>query len=358
MEMTINKQPVSERTAQAADFAAMLYSGVMTAEEEQSLASWLEQSDENRAEYESLLDVWHSSGALSLRLDELDEEPGEKSGENRAPVKRWLPVALAASIVVGITVALQGWFAGQPSVPESQLATYQTSTGQSQTVTLEDGSVMTLNTNTRLLVDYSENQRRVTLNWGEAYFEVMADPNRPFIVDTEGRSVTVLGTRFNVQKAGFALKVAVVEGLVAVHRSENKVTSTTAAIDIKPGEPVQAQSLVDKYRLGAGVMATFTGNMGSSSARVDSEEVSRSDNFPDWRFGRIRFMNRSLQDVVKELNRYTVKKILIEDSRVMDVKVSGVFKLDAIDVALKRFEQALPLRVVAYPDRTVITGLD
>ncbi|WIO74020.1 FecR domain-containing protein [Porticoccaceae bacterium LTM1] len=357
MEMTINKQQVDERTAQAADFAAMLYSGVMTAEEEQALASWLEQSAESRAEYESMLDVWHSTGALSSRLDELGEEVSEK----RPPVKprqRWLPVALAASVLFGVAVAWQGWFVGESSVPESQLAIYQTSTGENRAVTLGDGSLVILNTNTRLLVDYSENQRRVTLNWGEAYFEVTADPNRPFLVDTEGKAVTVLGTRFNVQKAGFALKVAVVEGLVAVHRAENKMTPTTEAVDIKPGQPIPVEGTAGKYRLGAGVMATFTGNMGSSSARITSEEISQSDNFPDWRFGRIRFMNRTLQEVVKELNRYTTKKILIEDSRVMDVKVSGVFKLNAIDAALKRFEQALPLRVVEYPDRIVITGLD
>src|SRR5690606_13001818 len=106
---------------------------------------------------------------------------------------------------------------------------YATEIGEQKTVQLSDGSELVLNTNTRVLIDYTDSKRRAILDQGEAYFKVAEDAQRPFSVDAGVRSIAVLGTEFNVQKTGGGLTVAVVEGLVAVHRPEEKLLLSSPA---------------------------------------------------------------------------------------------------------------------------------
>ena len=96
---------------------------------------------------------------------------------------------------------------------DTSLMQLTTSVGERKTVTLPDGSEVTLNTDSELIVRYTSDHRRVILERGEVLFDITGESSRPFTVELDTRSSTVLGTRFNIRKLpGYELSVAVFEG--------------------------------------------------------------------------------------------------------------------------------------------------
>ncbi len=363
--------PTDARTDRAAAFAARAYSGNAGQQDRAEIEQWLAESPENTSEYESVLDTWQMMGALADRIDELDNdeqasafrqklnhtESNGNSGTYRR-AQRWSFGAIAASVLFAAVFMLVDGLnnAEKQVLPVTPaLASYSTSTGQQKTVELPDGSVVTLNTNTRILIDFNDNRRRAILDRGEAFFEVVARPSQPFVVDTGSRAVTVLGTKFDVFRSGFDLQVSVVEGVVVVHSSQQPAELSNNSVELSPSTLHSPPQNADSYRLTAGVVASFSGNMGSQDASVTANPVVGANKFPGWRYGSVRFDDKSLSEVVKTLNRYTQQKILIEDSRTMDLKISGVFQLDTVLAELHKIERVIPVNVIRYPDRIVIT---
>ena len=130
----------------------------------------------------------------------------------------WPKLAVVASVVLVAVFGL--WMFGQQTVqPGVSMERYVTRVGEQKEIHLRDGSVVTLNTGSELLVGLSDKGRKLILRRGEAYFDVAGDARRPFSVDAGLRSVTVLGTEFNIRKTPDQLQVAVSEGvLLFTHR--------------------------------------------------------------------------------------------------------------------------------------------
>src|SRR6202000_3390292 len=93
---------------------------------------------------------------------------------------------------------------------------YATEVGRLQTVRLADGSRMELNTHTRVHAEVTDKTRMITLDSGEAYFDVVHDARRPFVVYAGNRRITDLGTKFSVYRNGDDVQVTVREGRVKV----------------------------------------------------------------------------------------------------------------------------------------------
>lgn len=110
-------------------------------------------------------------------------------------------------------------------------------------LTLSDGSKVWVNANSELSFPskFSNLERKVKIK-GEAYFEVAKDPNRPFIVESNGAKIQVLGTHFNVNSYSKKTKATLVEGKISIsNNSENKI--------LLPGQ----QAIVSENRLDVGV---------------------------------------------------------------------------------------------------------
>ncbi|WIO73528.1 FecR domain-containing protein [Porticoccaceae bacterium LTM1] len=346
------KHQQESREDTAAEFVSAMYLDRMTDERIKSLDLWLASDPENRVEYQKALDAWNEVSCLSgsTGLVEVLE-----SSQKRSSHKLFSRVAMAASLL--LAVVLTGVLFDKQSEPSNvgELVRYETQTGEQQTLTLPDGSVAVINTNSRLLVDFSENRRHLILDRGEVFLEVEKDVNRPFVVSVGDTAVTVLGTKFNVLASGFNLDVAVVEGEVAVHPKNGRPLNKSSAVVLSKDNEVATGS---QYRLPAGISARFRGKLGGNESTVSVASIEGGENYPAWRYGMLRFNNQPLYEVVKELNRYSRKKILIEDSRIMDRRMSGVFKMDSFDAMLERFETMFDLQVTIHPDRIVLTGLD
>ena len=253
---------------------------------------------------------------------------------------------LALGMVAGMLVAIGAVlavFAPWRGPDESHLEKYVTSIGEQQTIELADGSVITLNTGGQLVVDYSGPVRRVLLERGEAYFEVAEDPDRPFRVGLGAHTVTVLGTAFNVLMDPGRYQVAVIEGAVTFHE---------ATADLSASPPPVSMHGPGPRRVEAGWVAEFDVNQNELKAF----QPESMDRYRDWRSGLLEFYDEPLYQVVQELNRYSPRKILIEDTSVMELQVYTVVSIQDIDSTLNGLEHILPVEVTWHYDRIVITA--
>jgi transmembrane sensor len=206
-------------------------------------------------------------------------------------------LALAACLLL-MVVASSVWLAARPG-------SFSTAVGEQQMATLEDGTRITLNTDTRLRVRYADHQRSVMIDRGEAMFEVAPNPRRPFVVTAGGTKVRALGTSFIVRRVGGNVVVTLVQG---------KVSVTDAA-----SGPGGAAKAANEAILAPGERLIVTDNAMTQIDRPSIEAVTA------WRRGQAIFADTPLSAAVAELNRYGGPHVVLGDPRLASLRVSGVF---------------------------------
>lgn len=334
----------------AARNIARLYSGDMSAEEERKIRTWPKANEDYRQDF---LETNHMIADLKGLAGDPDilgvaEQTGPLGWAERAH-NNWPRLSVAAGLLLAVVLGVATLVETDVQTVGNVALRYVTQVGEQKAVNLDDGTVVTMNTGTEMLVSPRDNSRLITLQRGEAFFDVAKDPRRPFSIDLGPRTVTVLGTAFNVLKSPEKLTVTVIEGEVAIHKPGQQVFDTAPLLKAPQGKSVTIAS-PEQNRLAAGWVAEFDVASNELSAYAP-ENISR---LSSWRTGQIRFKNETLREVVRELNRYTGKKILIEDTGIMDLKVYAAVRLDRIDLALSSFEKTLPVKVVRHFDRTVL----
>jgi transmembrane sensor len=160
---------------------------------------------------------------------------------------------------------------------------YSTRIGETKEAVLSDGSVVTLNTNSQVLVKYSKATREIRLVQGEALFDVAKNKRRPFIVSAGDTQVRAVGTSFTVRMLpGQPVQVLVREGLVEIKRP-----------DVPQAPPV---------RIAANSVALAPPQAPISTQSVPRIQVARG---LAWREGHIAFDNEPLADAAREFARYS-----------------------------------------------------
>lgn len=249
-------------------------------------------------------------------LEEMSRQILAETASVRRPPPVWAGAGMAAAVLlVAGALAVFRPDTGtlpQPSTTMVAEVPYETAVGERSTVTLPDGSVVTLNTDSQISVDFSNARRSVELVRGQAYFEVAKDAVRPFSVTAGHQRVTALGTAFDVRlDPGEEIRVVLVEGRVAVDDVSTELAAS-ASVEAVPG-PVEMAA-------GESLIASLTGDRRISAADIDG--------LTSWRKGRLIFRGEPLKDAVAEVNRYSTSKLeLADDPRLDEVTVSGVFNI-------------------------------
>ena len=184
-------------------------------ERREQFARWLQASPQHVEEY---LGIVLTERDLRRAVAGKAGEPGRAvhgfERRRRAPVLRWrYAMAAAAGIVVASGLWMYQRIAPTPAVGPVQLATQH---GEQLSERLADGSVLHLNTDTAVSIDFREGARRIDLRAGQAMFEVAHDPRRPFTVYAQSLVVTAVGTKFDVYQREDSLVVTVVAGTISV----------------------------------------------------------------------------------------------------------------------------------------------
>lgn len=227
--------------------------------------------------------------------------------------------ALAAALAIAVVAA------GVWRVAVAPAPSYVTQVGEQRSIKLSDGSVIYLNTDSRIAERYSEGYRDVDLLQGEAFFVVAPETDRPFRVRTGDATVQAVGTQFNVYRKAGAVTVSVLQGKVRVETDANRVAlGAGEAAEVAPG------SIIKESR----------------------PEVMRAT---AWRQRQLDFRQTPLAEVAEQFNRYNLTQLVIEDADVAARKMNGVFDADAPEQLIRFLEQDASLQVV-HEGRVVRVG--
>jgi len=303
-------QPPSVR-AEAAAWVARLQGPARDAAAEHAFRRWIEADPAHAAAFDRATQVWEGIGGAAAGL---------KVGQGGRARTR---MQIAASLAAGLIVAGGGWAVLRDPV-------YSTRVGEQHTVRLEDGSLLALNTNTKVVVHYTKNRRDLRLVRGEAQFDVAKNPARPFIVTAEGEQVRAVGTSFVVRDEGHAVSVTLLEGKVTVTPAAAKKAAATRVVYLTPGE---------RLKVGA-----------RTPPKVDRPQL---ESVTAWRSGQILLDDTSLADAVAEMNRYSDKPLAIEGDAAR-LRVTGIFRAGESEAFARTVSAEYGLAVVEEPDRTLL----
>lgn len=200
-----------------------------TLDESQRIRQWLAVSEKNMQEYLELKKVWKSVQNKPLEVDadsawqKVSVRIAAEESIKGEPVVRTLKRPMLGWYAAAVLLALVGMFALFQNLMRDDAVKLATTTEKLQQ-TLDDGSQITLNQNSKLKYpkSFTGNIRSVELE-GEAFFDVAKNPEKPFVISTQRGRVTVLGTSFNVEaNPNSDLKVYVTTGRVKLESIESK----------------------------------------------------------------------------------------------------------------------------------------
>jgi transmembrane sensor len=287
----------------------------LSASERAALDAWSASSAEAREEIARTREVWLAMGLAAddptvraLRRDVRREAHLDRPATpDRRPLIAGLTL-LAAALVVGVVVKVQ-----------PRVDSYAAPAHAPARLTLADGSHVVLSPGGRLTTRFKARARDVSLDAGDAFFEVAHDKTRPFEVATSGRTLTVLGTRFNVAGGG-RLTVSLVEGSLRVSQPG------AASVLLRPGQ---------RYVGAAGV----GGDAKAGNVKADAA----------WTNGRVVLADVSLSEAAERLSRASGRKVALTDPALARLRLSGSLDIGRMDDVGAALEALLPVRARLTP---------
>lgn len=315
----------------AALWLARLDAGA-SAEDLRALEAWLSEDEMHARELLALATMWGQMDVLSELSDIFPLE-----GYRKARVSRWLGGRLAmASVAVLVAVFFVGiWhFTGSGaagSVPD-YAETFSTQVGEQMSINAPDGSSLLINTNTSLEIDYTDSARNVYLNSGEGLFNVSADIKRPFRVYAGESVVEAVGTAFTVQASDTGeVEVLVTEGKVRFLKQSGQLSGS-----VDPGvDRDDMSSETEVLSLTAGQFAAVT--RGGAELRRREFNPEEMEVRLSWQHGMLLFRSEPLEQVLKEVSRYTAVRIDAEEE-LLETRVDGYFRVGDIEGLLMAME--------------------
>ncbi len=324
----------------------------LSAEETKSLSSWINGSAENEAALLEMAALWDDMDALS-RLAEVFPHP---SLQPIPRPRRWLTAvtamsamsAMAALVVVAglLTAGLigNGRLEGKLDVVDARV--YETAIGGLSKFELTDGSRITLNTNSRIEVDFRASSRSIRLDHGEIHIDVAHDPDRPLIVTAGQRVIQAIGTAFTVK----VLNPNQIELLVAEGKVEVGIVSTAERLSSEPPPARGRASQADVWQVAQGERLLIS-TSGEELERLEDAEVAVQ---LSWREGNLVFAGEPLAEAVAEISRYTSVKFVFVDEALRDVRVAGLYKAGDVNGFLASVRSNFDIHFERIDGKTIL----
>ena len=295
-----------------------------TDEDQKSLDAWLDESEAHRVAFWRQSAMWNRTERLAAL------RPLPQPQRTPAPERKSIwPLLMRSAAVIGL-VAIFGTLATRYALQPKETP-YSTTIGGSETITLADGTLIQLNTDTALRTRFDEHHREVILDKGEAFFQVTHDAQRPFVVLAAGHRVTDLGTKFAVKSGNDRVEVSLIEGRAQFDSTSSEKPQSAV---LTPGDVVVATP--NSMRL----------------TRKSNDDLSKQ---LGWRRGVLIFDNTTLASVAKEFNRYNRQKLVVEGSATAALTVVGTFQANDVEAFADVAQLVLHLKVRKRGTETVIS---
>lgn len=296
--------------------------------------TWYRAHPAHAAAYDRMGLRWDQSGLVGHTPSGRARQGLPEAPQRRFPVRALALVASVAAIIVVVTLLLSARGNVPMQDPGPQVTNnntfVETPRGEIQRVTLPDGSVVTLDSDSRIAVAFTSGERRLLFVAGRARFEVAHEADRPFIVAAGGGEVVATGTQFDVSLIGGKPSVRLIEGSIEVRRPVTS-TATDAGVSmlrLKPGQ----MALVD------------------TPAPVELAPMAGER----WVSGTLSFENAPLEDVLAEANRYTTRQLRLSDPSLGSLRFTGGFRAGNPDQLATALASGFELRIDRDPDGDLV----
>lgn len=313
--------------AEAAAWLVRHDEGSLTQDERVAFDAWTASDPRRARTFAAMSRTWRESAGLKHLAHLAEVAPSGRSGRLLSaitpPLSVWRSFGVAAA--AASVLALIGFFMLQ------RFGGHETGVGQMQALTLSDGSTVVLGARSRVVVKFTGRERLVRLLAGEALFAVKHNAVRPFIVDAGDTVIRDVGTRFDVNRTGASVRVAVLEGEVEVHERGASAAHLLQAVQVlRAGDGLEAiggetddrlpqpQNLVVRPVVPVAVTA--------------------------WRDGRLVYENARLADVIADVNRYYGPGVTLDPASA-DLRVTASFRTNEIPAFLNTLDSALPVTI-------------
>jgi transmembrane sensor len=330
--------------SQARKWLTDLYAGKCDANQRKKFILWIKSNEANGDAFRHSLQVWNTIGMTDSAVDWLEQhvardpvvvlipKPKPKFKHRFAKSTMWLSSIAASIILIAVTAVYHSPRTLEITPPA---IAFNSPIGQNRSITLSDGSDVILAGNSSILVDISQDTRRIILQKGGAYFDVSHDPSRLFLVTTEHLQVRVRGTAFAVKhSADNAIKVSVQRGLVEVVDLPEQGTADEQMLQLRANQQVRA---------------AFNGTFITEVTQFNNETEFA------WLSGRLIYDDIPLKTVVVDINRYAKKPVVILDESINDLAITASFTFEQIDQALDGLAAAYPIILIEENERKVLT---
>lgn len=305
-------------------------------EEKKLLLQWLKQADSNRNDFTATRDLWLSCNVAAgnelevdvaleklkkriLQAQEQIEKASHAKRKSLSLILRWTRGVAVLLLLLGIGYGIGSWrkHSADDFTVQNQLITAEGSKGR---FTLPDGSVVWLNSETRLTYpdQFAGDRRLVTLE-GEAYFEVAKDVKKPFIVQAGEIDVEVLGTSFNVNSysSGEFVRTALLNGSV-------KISGKTIEepVYLKPNELFEYRKI----------------------DRVSSVEDAKAALYADWIKDRLVFDKDYLSDILISMEGRYNMDIECPEKFAASIRLSFTIRNESIEEVMEAMSLIAPMK--------------
>lgn len=357
-------------------------SGEATVEELQELDSYLQENPDEQYFQEIFSNWWNSNQpGEHLHGKERDvhfnyilqqassENAHQAQAGTAAPVLHISRYRFLKRISVAVAAACIVFFAAwkffsvdkAPQLPAQQENEIIAKRGTKSKLLLPDGTQVWLNAESKITYNTAFNGklREVTLE-GEAYFDVVKDPGRPFIVHTSAINIRVLGTAFNVKSypQDSTIEAVLVRGLIEVEKNNQQQTSKILLhpneklvynkLDDKPAETSRDRqrvtpATVNSIRPQSISISTLPKNI------VDSSRIETS-----WVYGKLLFEGDTFKELGPKMERWFNVKIILNDSKIANYRFRGVFENENIEEALQALQLIAPFKYTINGNEVLI----
>lgn len=328
-------------------------SGDATEEEKNSLMQALQDDPALMLQFDLLQQLWMAGAAEKggevenekirkiLQLAAVEEvlEPAPEQAYSRTSTRKWIWLAAAAVTGVAITWWSIRQYEGSPQLPSTnEIVAHK---GSRTRTLLPDGSIVWLNAGSTLQYDpaFDGPVREITLN-GEAFFDIVPQSGKPFIVHAGNIDIKVLGTAFNVKSYADEgmVETTLIRGLVQLSRQDQP--------DAKPILLKPHQKVVMEKRITAADLGRRRSNLlGTQPQRVLQLDTSlRENEIPEtaWIYNRLEFRGDAFPELARKLERWYNITIHFEDEAVQSLTFNGSLENETVEQAFRALQMAVP----------------
>ena len=324
---------MDEDLEQAAQWFARLRAEDFSEDERDQFESWLRADASHRAAFKEMEETWQEVGFL-LSPSSLPKRHVAPERNHLFIWPRFQLAGLAAMFLLIISILIfRSEITNYWVLIMGEEITYRTEIGETQKITLTDGSRLEINGHSSVTVCFNRWRRKVDLPEGEVFFQVAYNSQRPFEVRSHQGMVRVLGTSFHMRSRNGRVSVDVENGRVQI------------ITDPERNSGILGRGVIIKG--GQGVNYNWSG-------RMDRMRVARLDEVSAWRKGKIVFRSKRLCEVLQELGHYHRVKLKLGDKKLWNSRFTGTFNSHDLDEILEAIKVSFSLKSEIARDGTVV----